>query len=220
MKSFPLSFAATISIFGASCFSGYSATTLVSSDFEGSLGAWSTSTGASLYTYTTGSNYASTGNGAANLPKASGTITLTNPLLLDTQLYTTVTLSFNYEWLNGTTTRFLNIDYAADGSSFTTLVRVSSGNGGTGGTPGSLSITLSEGTDHSISGSGAIQNTAFLPAFLDTAKFRFMDTASAGADVRVYVDDIVITGSPTFVPEPAAALLGSLGLLAMLRRRR
>ena len=196
------------------------ATTLVSSGFEGSIGAWSTST-ASLYTFASGTNFASTGNGAADLPKSGGTITLTDPLPLASQGYTSVTLSFNYVWLNGSTTRFLDIFYAADGATFTSLARVSSGNGGAPGTPGSLSITLTENLDHTISGSGTIQNTSFLPAFLDTAKFRFTDNASAAADVRVYVDNILITGSPDFVvPEPSTALLGGLGLLCLLRRRR
>ncbi len=201
--------------------SSHAATTLVNSTFEGSLGAWSTSGSASLFTFSSGSNFASTGNGAANLPKAGGTITLTDALPLNTQAYTSVTIGFNYEWLNGSTTRKLEIQYAADGSTFTTLATLTSGNGGTGGTPGSLSITLLEGTDHTISGSGTILNTSFLPSFLDTAKFRFVDSASASADVRVFVDDILITGSPTFtVPEPSAALLGGLGMLALLRRRR
>ena len=209
---------ASITVATISC--ARAATTLVSSTFEGSLGAWTASTGASLYSYASGSNYASTGNGAANLPKAGGTITLTDALPLDTQAYTSITIGFSYEWLNGTSTRFLDIQYAANGTTFTTLARITSSNGGTGGTPGFLSITLLEGTDHTISGSGTIQNTSFLPSFTDTAKFRFVDTASAGADVRVFVDDITITGLPTLVPEPRAALLGGLGMLALLRRRR
>lgn len=201
--------------------SSHAATTLVSSGFEGSLGAWTTSGGASLFTFSSGSNFASTGNGAANLPKASGTITLTDALPLHIQGYTSVTIGFSYEWLNGSTTRFMDIAYAADGTTFTTLARLNSGNGGTGGTPGTFSITLLEGTDHTISGSGTISNTSFLPTFLDTAKFRFQNTASATADVRVFVDDIIITGAPTFViPEPSAALLGGLGMLCLLRRRR
>ena len=196
------------------------ATTLVSSTFEGSLGDWTASTGASLYTYSTGTNYASTGNGAANLPKGNGTITLTDALPLDAQGYTSITIGFNYVWLNGTTTRFLNIEYAADGINFTQLARVTSGNGGSPGSPGTLSVTLLEGTDHTISGSGTILNASFLPSFTDTAKFRFVDSASAAADVRVFVDNITITGTPEYVPEPRAALLGSLGLIALLRRRR
>ena len=35
---------------------------------------------------------------------------------------------------------------------------------------------------------------------------------------RLYLDNIAISG--TIVPEPSAALLGGLGLLALLRRRR
>jgi hypothetical protein len=50
---------------------------------------------------------------------------------------------------------------------------------------------------------------------------RFFDEASAGADCRVYADNIVISGLATLaVPEPSAALLGGLGALLLLRRRR
>lgn len=198
------------------------ATTLVSSTFEGSLGAWTYSgtAGGGLYTFSSGTNYASIGNGAADLPKGGGTITLTDALPLDTQGYTSITVGFSYVWLNGSTTRFLNIDYAADGTNFTTLARVHSGNGGSPGSPGTFSVTLLEGTDHTISGSGTILNTSFLPSFTDTAKFRFQDVGTAGADLRVYVDNITITGMPEYVPEPRAALLGGIGMLMRLRRRR
>jgi hypothetical protein len=198
------------------------ATTLVSSTFEGSLGAWTYSgtAGGGLYTFSSGTNYASAGNGAADLPKNGGTITLTDALPLDTQSYTSITVGFNYVWLNGSTTRRLNLDYSADGTTWTTLVYVTSGNGGAPGNPGTLSVTLIEGSDHTISGAGTIQNTAFLPSFTDTAKFRFQDVGSAGADLRVYVDNITITGTPEYVPEPRAALLGGLGMLMLLRRRR
>jgi hypothetical protein len=199
--------------------SATAATTLVSSDFEGSLGAWTISGGATLYTYSTGTNYATTGNGAANLPKSGGTITLTDALLLHTQGYTSITVGFNFTWLNGTTTRFLNVEYAANGTTFVNIGKLTSGNGTTGAYS---SITITEG---SSVGAGTNINTSSFAyngaAFADTAKFRFSDVATAGADVRVFVDNIVISGSPTYVvPEPRAALLGGLGLLMLLRRRR
>jgi len=194
------------------------ATTLVSSDFETGLGAWTTSTGASLYTFSSGHNYASGGNGAANLPKSGGTITLTDGLPLATQDYTSITISFDYQRQNATTTRFLVVEYAADGTNFTELARRATG---TNQTVFSASITLTEDADHSVTGDMNLSNAAFLPAFTDTAKFRFRDISSAGADVRSYVDNITITGTPDFIiPEPSAALLGGLGALLLLRRRR
>jgi MYXO-CTERM domain-containing protein len=42
--------------------------------------------------------------------------------------------------------------------------------------------------------------------------------SNAGLDEYAAVDDVTLTVSP--IPEPSAALLGGLGLLALLRRRR
>ncbi len=201
---------------------GYSnaATVLVSDNFETSLGSWSTSGGATLYTYSgTGHNYASGGSGAANLPKAGGAITLTNALpLLDTATDDFVTISFDWQRLNATTTRFLNLEYAADGVNFTTLARHATG---TNATIFSGSVTLTKNANgtvsHAVGGNLGIQNGSAVLSFTDTAKFRIIDTSSAGADVRSYVDNISITSS---IPEPTTALLSSLGLLALFRRRR
>ncbi len=202
--------------------SANAATTLISSDFEGSLGDWTASAGTSLYTYggLPDHNYASGGTGAANLPKSGGTLTLTDALLLDTQGYTSITIGFDYQWMNGTSTRRLNIEYAADGVTFTTLGRLTSGTSGGNEMIASGTITLLEDTDHSVTGGMQIQNTGFLPSFTDTAKFRFVDIASAGADVRVYVDNVTITGTPDFVPEPSTTALLGLGGLALILRRR
>lgn len=50
-----------------------------------------------------------------------------------------------------------------------------------------------------------------------TFQFRFSDNADSTDQIN-RMDDVTIHG--TLVPEPSAALLGSLGLLALLRRRR
>lgn len=53
----------------------------------------------------------------------------------------------------------------------------------------------------------------------DTLEFRFYIADQSSSNTRNFIfDNISITG--TAIPEPAAALLGSLGLLALLRRRR
>lgn len=211
-----------IAVAMGSCVSANAVTILIDNDFEGSLEDWSATGGTSYYTYGVlpDHNYASGGTGAANLPKSGGGLTLTSGLPLDTQAYTSITISFDYQWMNGTTTRRLNVEYAADGSTFTVLGRLTSGNSGGNESIASGSVTLLEGTDHSVTGM-SIQNTGFLPSFTDTAKFRFTDIASAGADVRVYVDNVLITGTPDFIPEPTTfALLGLGGLALVLRRRK
>jgi autotransporter-associated beta strand protein len=175
------------------------ADTLISSNFESDLGAWTAGGGGALYTYSSGTNYAPVGTGAANLPKSGGTITLIDALPLGVRGYTGVTVAFRNTWLNGTTTRFLYVQYAADGVNFVNLAHVSLGNGATNAassvtlnvtTTAANQVTVLNMTEDSPAYTGA--------ALTDTAKFRFIDLASAGADVRAYVDDIVITATPDF----------------------
>jgi hypothetical protein len=49
-----------------------------------------------------------------------------------------------------------------------------------------------------------------------TSNSRFLWNTNSGANNWVYMDNIQVVG----IPEPAAALLGGLGLLTLLRRRR
>jgi hypothetical protein len=51
----------------------------------------------------------------------------------------------------------------------------------------------------------------------ETATFRIANNLGSA---RLYLDNIAISGTIVPVPEPRAALLGGLGLLALLRRRR
>ena len=174
------------------------ADTLLTSDFEGSLGAWTASGGASLFTFTSGTNYASTGNGAANLPKSNGTITLTDALPLGLPGYTSVTIAFKSTWLSGTTTRFLYVQYAADGVNFVNLGKVFNA---TPATVVNSSVTLNVGPSsvNSVTVVNMTEETTYTGGpFTDNAKFRFIDVASATADVRAFVDDVVITATPNF----------------------
>jgi uncharacterized protein (TIGR03382 family) len=129
-----------------------------------------------------------------------------------------VTISFDWQRQNASTTRFLNLEYSSDGINFITLARHATG---ANESIFSSSVTLTKQSDgtvkHSVLGSMVIQNEASTFSFTEDAKFRFVDTSSAAADVRSYVDNIEITSS---IPEPSSALLGGLGALALLRRRR
>lgn len=61
-------------------------------------------------------------------------------------------------------------------------------------------------------------NLSSLSAFTATRYFRFY--LQGPISVSLTFDDIVVNGTVTAVPEPSAALLGSLGVLFLLRRRR
>ena len=207
------------------------ATTLTSDGFESGLGNWTvTGTSSGLYTYGgTGSNFASDGNGAVKLNRQSGTLTLTNALPLATQLYTSLTLDFKVEWEAGSGTRRLRAYYASDGSTYAEFANFTWGaSGSANATTGVFSFQFTEGTAGNAGVSVLSSNAAsitkvagFDGLFTDNAKFRFTysDGGTSTAN-NVYVDSILITGSPDFVPEPSAALLGGIGALLLLRRRR
>jgi len=152
-------------------------TTLINDDFEsGTLESWIvTAGGAGLYTYSgSGTNYATSGTYALDVKKNSK-VTLTNPLPLDILDFTSITISFNHKWVNGGSTRRLHTNYAADGTTFVSIGSVTN-------STSSKTYTLSEATY----------------TFTDTAKFQFSFYDTGGADMHAYVDDIVISGTPTF----------------------
>jgi hypothetical protein len=178
---------------------------LLDDDFEsGTLESWTASSGTALYTYSgTGTDYSTSPTHAANLPKSGGKLTLTNPLLLHTKGYTNVTIRFYHKWINGTTTRFLNIQYAADGTTFATIGRVHS----TRTSP--CTITIREGVSGTTGSNYEAQPGYNGAAFTDTAKFRLSNDASATADVRAYGDDILITAIPNadFTPPTLTSIV-------------
>lgn len=181
---------------------------IISNNFDNaSLQDWTAAGGASLYTYSgEGTDYSASTPNAADLPKSGGNIYLTNPLPLATKGYESITISFNYKRMNATTTRFLVVEYTSDGGeTYTELCRKATGSNGV---LFSASITLIKDEDHSVTGDMSILNTGYLPAFTDTANFRFSDSSSAAADVRSFIDDIVITAEPEWVaPPPAGTVL-------------
>jgi hypothetical protein len=162
-----------------------------------------------LYTYdgVAAVNYATSGGNALFLDGGGGTggFVLSSALPLDTQEYTSLTISFNWYFIQGSSTRKAQLDYSSDGGS--NWQELTEFNTPFGGSPpdGSTSLTINEGSTYTFS---------------DTALFRFTFDADR-ASRELYLDDIVITGEPTFVPEPSTAWMAllSLGLLAIRRRR-
>jgi hypothetical protein len=82
--------------------------------------------------------------------------------------------------------------------------------------PGNTVITTSE--DLALSGLTDLQNNSVTFTFTADNGTNTSYTSGNANDRRTIFDDITITGA--VVPEPSAALLGSLGALTLLRRRR
>lgn len=176
------------------------ATTLVSDTFESSLGNWTGSVDAALYSFTSGTNYATTGTGAASLNtggfNGANPLTLTTALQLATLGATSVTIDFDIKWDGGNGTRFFNPQYSTNGGSSWT----NWGGSITAPTTAAYSRTLSAGlTDE------------FLIRFLPK---------NDGSNIKAYFDNVVISAEGVTIPEPSTALLGGIGFLLLLRRRR
>lgn len=103
----------------------------------------------------------------------------------------------------------------------------------------SWTLSISQGSADKLSGSytgngsGTANNfttvtdtltLSGLTGLTDTSvTFTLIDTTDSNNNTTnffSYFDDITITGTASPIPEPSAALLGGLGLLALLRRRR
>jgi hypothetical protein len=189
-----------------------SASVILDNDFEGgTMEDWS-ATGSDAGLYENGDvvsnmgasdaaiNYAPTGDFSLWDGRGSSSLVLTNPLSLDTEGYTQVTIDFNYKFRNASGTRRLYTGYSSDGGlNWTNLGYVTYS--------GSKTYTLNEGTY----------------TFTDNAKFRFTFSDSGGSAGPAFVDDIVIAGTPDYVPEvpePASIATGLFGLTLIAGRRR
>ncbi len=106
-------------MFAATCANG--ATTLVSSTFESGLDSWQVSTQAGHYVHNVTNqpadtnNYAAGGTGAVRINGASRTLTIPAPLALATGGYTSVTVSFDDQFFNGSSSRRAQLQYSSDG---------------------------------------------------------------------------------------------------------
>lgn len=221
LRSFLIAAAATVIPFGAL----KAATTLIDTNFDsGSLGPWTVNSTAltGLYQHNTllqpanTVNYATSGDYAVSLNKAGGAMTSGSFDLSGGSGNESITISLSAKWINGSTTRRTFLELSLDGgTNWFWLATLQN-------TDGAGSLTVSEGSSTvSRAGIMGVNNASFTAwdgsTFTDDVVFRYRNTASAGADVRIFVDDTVIT---TTIPEPTTAILGGLGFLMLLRRRR
>ena len=188
--------------------SGFSATILVTDTFETSLGSWTGSADATLYSYSSGTNYATTGTGAARLNtggwNGANPLTLTTPLTLNSLGATSVTVAFDFKWDGGNATRFFNVQYSTNGGANWS----DWGSRTNAPSTASLSRTLNSG-------------------LTDQFLIRFLPKGDGGNGPYAYLDNVVISAEgvtlpppASAIPEPGAALAGIFALLALGHRRR
>lgn len=195
------------------------AATILSDSFEGSSGNWTLTNSSALYTYASGTNYATTGTGAINV--TDGNATLPSAMTLDLWGAADITISFDVKWNGGSSTNRSFIELSLDGgTNWLSLGNIQNASpyndaGGTG--IYSVSLTLTEGSGQTNSATLRTVPTQYTgQTFTDSTLLRFRDSGSNPA----YVDNLSITSATAVIPEPSAALIGGLGLLFLLRRRR
>ena len=152
---------------------------LVEDGFEGTLGNWSVTNGAALFT---GTNFPSVGTGAARIPRTCGNpqLYLTEPLLLATAEYDTLTITFDYHSDGGDGTVRWYLQYSSDGGTNWLQLQEFNGN---------MSVPASY--------SNTMLKTSY--TFSDNATFRIV--GGCQTPVRnFYVDEMKIVGFPKPFP--------------------
>ncbi|MFK7788487.1 MAG: PEP-CTERM sorting domain-containing protein [Phycisphaeraceae bacterium] len=217
--------------------SAHAFTILPTEGFEtlNDLGPWSQTAGSVFYYNFTGAidqpsgkagiNFASAGDGAVDLRKSGGTITTTSALTLDTNENPDLTIDLDYVYLNGSTTRRTWGEISLDGgTNWMGLFLMQTGSGVTNENSFNATVTITEGVSGvSLGGTSKTYNGGQPlydgSTFTDNTLIRFRNGGSAGADLRIFLDNIAIT-STDGVPEPGSLALLGLGGLMMIKRRR
>jgi hypothetical protein len=135
--------------------------------------------------------------------------------------YSSFTIGYDGEqWRreNSTATHTMTVEYSFDATSLTTGTWTSAGAGLNFASPQTGSTGLA------LDGNAAANRATGLTGTVSSISWsnggslwiRFVDLNDSGNDHHLTVDNFSLVA----VPEPAAALLGGLGFLALLRRRR
>ena len=135
----------------------------------------------------------------------------------------TITFEFNGEqWRNGgnTTAQTMVLEYGF-GSTFASVTTWTAPGGNFNWTS-PVATSSAAAVDGNVAGlvenkGGNLSNLNWANG--STLWIRWIELNDSGSDHGLAIDDFAVT-QVTAVPEPAAALLGALGLLALMRRRR
>lgn len=226
---------------------GANAAVIAQQDFETSpagpvlnyttTGTWSLQSGAVSGSFSpTDSTWGASGRGIGTNNNTTSTILFDS---IDTSTYEEVSLAFRLAALSGTGS---NANGMEPGDTFTVEV---SPNGGTtwysqivvnghsnsnsrwsfAGASGAAAVTYTTGSATTFTPAGGGVRTSDGYTFISvsslpsTSNLRIRLTAlDDNTNERWLVDSLIVSGTP--IPEPAAALLGGIGLLGLLRRRR
>lgn len=164
---------------------------LIEDGFEGTLGNWTATNGSSLWTWPgSGINYASIESGAARIPRQPSGVAvliLSEPLPLDQNEYTNVTIRFDYVCEVVSSTVRWDVEYSSDGgTNWTSLVTISATTNRM-----QYSKTLNEGPTY---------------PFTDTAFFRIRGWNQTPT-VNLYADEMKIIGFPKPPPQGTVVIL-------------
>jgi MYXO-CTERM domain-containing protein len=139
---------------------------------------------------------------------------------------TTINIGYDGEqWrrADNTTAHSMTVQYSFDATSLVTGTWTSAGAGLTFTSPQTAATALT------LDGNAAANRVAGLTSTIEELAWaagtglwiRFLDANDAGNDHTLTIDNFSFSAAPAeVIPEPGAVLLGALGLLALLRRRR
>ena len=133
---------------------------------------------------------------------------------------TEFTLTYDGEqWRrDNTVAQTIGVEYSLDATSLTTGTWTSAGSSLTFSSPqfvgGAGLLDGNASANKSIGLTGTVSSIAWAPSA--NLWVRFVDLNDSGNDHQLAIDNVTFSA----VPEPAAALLGAIGLIGLLRRRR
>lgn len=159
------------------------------------------------------------GWGITTFPATGSDMTAGVQFLIDTTGYESITVSYDVRHSN-TSSRYQAVQYTLNGSSWTTATFFTAAAGDSWINNRSVNLSAIAGANNNPN-----FGIRILSAFQSTATGAGANAYVAATTGSTYVgsgnwrfDMVTVSGS--VIPEPSAALLGGLGVLGLLRRRR
>jgi hypothetical protein len=159
------------------------------------------------------------GWGVTSFPASGSDMTAGVQFLIDTTGYESITISYDVRHSN-TSSRYQAVQYTLNGSSWTTAAFFTAAAGDAWINNRSVNLSAISGANNNPDFGFRILSASQLAATgAGSAGYVAATTGSTYAASGNWRFDMV-TVSGSVIPEPSAALLGGLGVLGLLRRRR